>query len=162
MQGMEIDQSSHQQFDQSNRRAQLGPPIFLAQTPNPYSGGEQNSSYGSYHQAQALDHAHLQSHPQSEFYHHSASPFGNQIDVDPYSEQYFPPQAYQTPQLQNVHPLGDLQAHYQTPLPINSTYDYVTQALDHGMEGEKEEEIAEYGASKDEWKTLWTSRKAFR
>jgi hypothetical protein len=79
----------------------------------------------------------------------------------------FPPQVYQTPQIQH-HQYNGSERRYQTPIPRSNHYqpDYSGPGLEDVREDDwgkdKEEEIMEFGASTDEWKLLWSSRKAAR
>jgi hypothetical protein len=106
----------------------------------------------------------------------------------PQANTHFPPQAFSTPRIQpsaNVHhPLSNqarleglawTEGEYRTSTPLPQQHhsrqnleledvirdDYgVDDGGDVGDDGAGNE-IAEYGASRDEWKSLWSSRKAF-
>lgn len=87
----------------------------------------------------------------------------------------FPPQAYLTPQIHNTyHPYDGSGGRHHTPLPISiqsrdhrgpvSYYRHEESRARDLREKERvedqEEETMEFGASTDEWKLLWSSRKA--
>ena len=87
----------------------------------------------------------------------------------------FPRQAYFTPQIQNTYqPYNGLEGRHHTPLPISiQSRDHRGPVSDYRHEESRardlrekervevqEEEVMEFGASTDEWKLLWSSRKA--
>jgi hypothetical protein len=99
-------------------------------------------------------------------HHHQdpMNPYRHQQQLHyPTDKDLFPPQVYQTPQIQH-------QAQYhrsQTPLPTSKHYPDPIREISGDLEevgvGEdKEEEIMEFGASTDEWKLLWSNRKGLR
>jgi hypothetical protein len=101
-----------------------------------------------------------------------------QDTMDPYSRHQHqlhnlttsPPQAYFSPQAHDQLEYNGSERRYDTPIPnLNSTYyqhnhpgQIPGNLEEEGAGGDKEEEIEQFGASKEEWKLLWLDRKAFR
>jgi hypothetical protein len=95
-------------------------------------------------------------------YHHQ-----HQISQIPHST-ISSPRGYLTTRIQHQPQYHGSERRHDTPIP-NLTYDQpnhlgqISGNLEEEGVGEgKEEEIMEFGASKEEWKLLWSDREAFR